>query len=106
MTLALLQQNQLTQQDQLATAYGNMVQGLVQAYQALGGGWQIRLEEGYGNDDVADVPAPKEVPDVNPNDLPQSRRADPEPQRLAVGPPLEITSADAPKARIGLAESK
>ncbi len=33
------------QQDQLAVAQGNVVQSLVQIYKALGGGWQIRLND-------------------------------------------------------------
>jgi NodT family efflux transporter outer membrane factor (OMF) lipoprotein len=33
------------QQDQLAVAQGNVVQSMVQIYKALGGGWQIRLND-------------------------------------------------------------
>jgi NodT family efflux transporter outer membrane factor (OMF) lipoprotein len=32
------------QQDQLATARGNLARSLIQLYKALGGGWEIRLE--------------------------------------------------------------
>ena len=34
------------QQDQLATAQGNLANSLVQLYRALGGGWELRLGEG------------------------------------------------------------
>ncbi len=33
------------QQDKLAVAVGDIAQGLIQVYKALGGGWQIRLDE-------------------------------------------------------------
>src|SRR5262249_1897989 len=42
-TLALLQQNLVTQQNLLAQAQGNIALGLIQVYRALGGGWEIRL---------------------------------------------------------------
>ena len=34
----------ITQQDQLATAQGNLAQSLIQLYRSLGGGWEIRFE--------------------------------------------------------------
>jgi NodT family efflux transporter outer membrane factor (OMF) lipoprotein len=37
-----LEQTLVTQQDTLAQAQGEIVTGLIQVYQALGGGWQIR----------------------------------------------------------------
>lgn len=85
-TLATLQQNLVTQQDSLATAYGNLVQGLVQTYQALGGGWQIRLQ-GDSHDDAGPPPAPNQIPDVNPKDLPTSQLHDPTrlPEPIASG---------------------
>lgn len=43
--VALLQQNLVDQQDQLAQAQGAIAQGLVQVYRSLGGGWQIRLTD-------------------------------------------------------------
>jgi outer membrane protein TolC len=33
----------VTQQDQLATAQGNLANSLIELYRALGGGWQVRL---------------------------------------------------------------
>ena len=60
----------LTQQDNLATAYGNMVQGLIQTYQALGGGWQIRLNNaGRPTEETPPAP-PNQTPDINPRELP------------------------------------
>jgi len=41
---AVIQQNLITQQDQWAQARGQVVQGLIEVYRALGGGWQIRLQ--------------------------------------------------------------
>jgi NodT family efflux transporter outer membrane factor (OMF) lipoprotein len=40
--VALLEQNLVTYQNQLAEARGQIAQGLVLIYRALGGGWQIR----------------------------------------------------------------
>ena len=34
----------VTQQDQLATAQGNLASSLIDLYRSLGGGWEIRLE--------------------------------------------------------------
>ncbi len=78
-TLALLQQNLLTQQDQLATAYGNLAQSLILTYQALGGGWQIRLQNNGVPIQEAAPPAPNQVPDVEPKDLTGRRGSGPEP---------------------------
>lgn len=44
------------QQDQLAQVQGNVVQNLVQIYKALGGGWQIRLND--ANNPPVAAPAP------------------------------------------------
>jgi NodT family efflux transporter outer membrane factor (OMF) lipoprotein len=41
--VALLSQNLVEQQDQLAQARGQIALGLVQTYRALGGGWEIQL---------------------------------------------------------------
>lgn len=42
--LVLVEQNLVQQQDQYAQAQGEIAQGLVDTYRALGGGWDIRLE--------------------------------------------------------------
>lgn len=38
---ALIEQNRITQQDLLAQSRGQIAQGLIQVYRALGGGWEI-----------------------------------------------------------------
>jgi NodT family efflux transporter outer membrane factor (OMF) lipoprotein len=91
-TLANLQQQLVAQQDSLATAYGNLVQGLIQTYQALGGGWQIRLQDD-GQTPVETVPAPKEVPDINPKNLPITNQPNGTGQKATLGP---VAPAPAP----------
>ena len=44
--VALLEQNLVQQQDLLAQSQGEIAQGLIQLYKALGGGWQIRTADG------------------------------------------------------------
>ena len=44
-TVTQVQQIQVLQQDTLAQAQGEIVSGLIQVYRALGGGWQIRLQD-------------------------------------------------------------
>jgi NodT family efflux transporter outer membrane factor (OMF) lipoprotein len=44
--VALLEQNLVQQQDLLAQSQGDIAQGLIQLYRALGGGWQIRTVDG------------------------------------------------------------
>jgi outer membrane protein TolC len=61
-------EQQLTQQqNQLAVAQGAVVQSLVQLYKAIGGGWQIRLDNAAGSSEVAPnagnaIPAPAAAP--------------------------------------------
>jgi NodT family efflux transporter outer membrane factor (OMF) lipoprotein len=64
---AVMQQNLITQQDSWAQSRGEIAQGLIVVYRALGGGWQIRLEAGQGaaaspsavgNPTPAPMPAP------------------------------------------------
>jgi outer membrane protein TolC len=43
-TVTQVEQIQVLQQDTLAQAQGEIVTGLIQVYRALGGGWQIRLQ--------------------------------------------------------------
>ena len=54
---ALIEQNLVTQQDSAAQARGQIAQGLIATYRALGGGWEIRLG------DNAAVPPPPAGPD-------------------------------------------
>ena len=53
---AVIQQNRITQQDQLAQSRGQIGQGLIQIYRALGGGWEIRRRP------APEVPPPPETP--------------------------------------------
>ena len=64
-----LEQNLVTQQDTLAQAQGEIVTGLVQVYEGLGGGWQIR-EQGCTPDGVARRSAPKGA--AQPSQAPQA----------------------------------
>jgi NodT family efflux transporter outer membrane factor (OMF) lipoprotein len=77
---AVILQNLITQQDQWAQARGQVVQGLIQVYRALGGGWQIRLQvPTNGGPGIvppplgpAAVPAPEEVPKPNSQEAPET----------------------------------
>jgi NodT family efflux transporter outer membrane factor (OMF) lipoprotein len=60
--VALIEQDLVTQQDLLAQAQGQIVQGLIQVYRALGGGWQIRLE----SEEEAAAAVPAEAPEAPP----------------------------------------
>jgi len=44
--VSVIEQNLVAQQTQLAQARGGIALGLIQVYEALGGGWQIRLSPG------------------------------------------------------------
>ena len=44
--VALIEQNLVQQQDLQAQAHGEIAQGLIQVYRALGGGWQVPPCEG------------------------------------------------------------
>jgi hypothetical protein len=51
------QQNLLEQQDQLAVTQGNVTQGLISLYRALGGGWQSREGEDFVRADIRETMA-------------------------------------------------
>ena len=55
---AVIEQNLVTQQDLLAQARGQIAQGLVATYRAMGGGWEIRLGEGAGDQEQEQQAAP------------------------------------------------
>jgi NodT family efflux transporter outer membrane factor (OMF) lipoprotein len=57
---ALIEQNRVTQQDLLAQSRGQIAQGLIQTYRALGGGWEIRLQP------VPEPPPPPAPPSLVP----------------------------------------
>ncbi len=67
--LILFEQNLVQQQDTLAVADGQIALGLIQAYKALGGGWEIRIEGCTSNGDSprpALLPEPRLLPAATP----------------------------------------
>jgi NodT family efflux transporter outer membrane factor (OMF) lipoprotein len=56
------QTSQVTVQDQLAVAQGNVALNLINVYRALGGGWEIRLREDCGAAASTDQPVPVQTP--------------------------------------------
>ncbi|MBX3411611.1 MAG: efflux transporter outer membrane subunit [Pirellulales bacterium] len=101
--VALLEQNLVQQQDSLAQSRGNIAQGLVAVYRALGGGWQIRLAPpGYvvGADGAATppegVPAPPQGHEGVPLPAPLPNLPAPTPNAPGVpAPPLPAGAAPA-----------
>jgi outer membrane protein TolC len=65
-TYAVIQQNLVTQQDTYAQSVGQIAQGLIQVYRALGGGWEIRF-----NEQMAPASGPTPLPPVQPLAPPQ-----------------------------------
>jgi NodT family efflux transporter outer membrane factor (OMF) lipoprotein len=56
-TVLTAQQNLLEQQDQLAVTQGNVTQGLISLYRALGGGWQSREGADFVRADIRETMA-------------------------------------------------
>jgi NodT family efflux transporter outer membrane factor (OMF) lipoprotein len=56
-TVLSAQQSLLDQQDQLAVTQGDVAQGLVSLYRALGGGWQTHRQQDFVRDDIKDAMA-------------------------------------------------
>jgi NodT family efflux transporter outer membrane factor (OMF) lipoprotein len=56
-TVLTAEQNLLEQQDQLAVTQGNVTQGLISLYRALGGGWQSREGEDFVRADIRETMA-------------------------------------------------
>ena len=80
----------VAQQDKLAVASGDIAQGLIQVYKALGGGWQIRCSP---QEVIPDGPAPKQIPQPQPQQDSPAVRPVPQPQvvpnaRAHLLPPL------------------
>jgi outer membrane protein TolC len=64
---ALIEQNLVTQQDSAAQARGQISQGLIAVFCALGGGWEIRLGgEAAAVEEALSVPLPKVAESVSP----------------------------------------
>jgi hypothetical protein len=82
-----LEQNLVLQQNTLALARGEISQGLIQTYRALGGGWEMRL----GSTDSG--PASSQVVPTN---VPPAPPATPGP---AAAPPALPVRAPAPPAQ-------
>lgn len=80
---ALIEQNLVTQQDQAAQARGQVAQGLIDFYRALGGGWEIRLDQ------AATAPPPVTVVPVIPPPPPEPQPAPPPPEPIPRPRPLE-----------------
>ncbi|MGO9922166.1 MAG: efflux transporter outer membrane subunit [Isosphaeraceae bacterium] len=57
-----LETTQVQQQDQLASAQGDIALNLIAVYRALGGGWELRLREDHPPAAVAAVSPPGEAP--------------------------------------------
>jgi outer membrane protein TolC len=72
--VATLEQSLLTAQDSQAQARGQIAQGLIQVYRSLGGGWQIRLQEG---DQVGLVQPPHAPPGLDKIPIPSIPSLDP-----------------------------
>jgi NodT family efflux transporter outer membrane factor (OMF) lipoprotein len=61
--LFTLENSQVQQQDNLAVAQGNVALNLIAVYRALGGGWEIRTQDGRcGAEKTAGLPGPAEAP--------------------------------------------
>ena len=68
-TYTLYEQNLLTEQDTAAQARGQISQGLILVYRALGGGWEIRLGGAEGGTPPAPnppeaIPTPQSAPNT------------------------------------------
>ena len=74
--LFTLESSQLTEQDNLAVAQGNVALDLINVYRALGGGWQIRDRDGHScQARITDVVPEPEPPAAEPQQLPPPRPA-------------------------------
>jgi NodT family efflux transporter outer membrane factor (OMF) lipoprotein len=97
--VALVEQNLVQQQDLLSSAQGDIVLGLIEVYRALGGGWEIRLEQLPGTITIPPgTPAPAlklpiemqplpPIDDAAPAAVPNREGLDPAP--LQPAPPAE-----------------
>jgi NodT family efflux transporter outer membrane factor (OMF) lipoprotein len=70
---AVIEQNLVTQQDLLAQARGQIAQGLVATYRAMGGGWEIRLAAGAPQPGAGAEAAPNPPAATNPPGEPVPR---------------------------------
>jgi NodT family efflux transporter outer membrane factor (OMF) lipoprotein len=95
---AVIEQNLVVQQDSAAQARGQIAQGLIQVYRALGGGWRIRYADATEPPPAA-APAPaeaspsKEQPASSPKSSPKSSPAE-KPAADANPPAAEAPGAE------------
>jgi NodT family efflux transporter outer membrane factor (OMF) lipoprotein len=82
---AVIQQNLVTQQDSYAQAVGQIAQGLIQVYRALGGGWEMRF-----NTPMTAPMMPINLPPVQPNPPQQALEQVPAPNPNVPPVPTEI----------------
>jgi hypothetical protein len=64
--LFTLESTLLQAQDQLAVARGNIALNLINVYRALGGGWEVRCQEGYCRPEGSNVPSQQAIPSATP----------------------------------------
>ncbi len=103
---ATIEQNLVTQQDSSAQARGQIAQGLISVYRALGGGWEIRLadEQGTPGEEPGEKPkATEEVPSPPPAipPAPKEPAAPEEPKE-----PAELKEPPAPKKAVAPKEKE
>jgi len=91
---ATIEQNLVTQQDQLAQAQGQIAQGLIAVYRALGGGWELRLSEEEAPPPAAPTEMPEELP-APPAGEEESNEATPALESPAVPQPEETPHSPA-----------
>lgn len=75
-----IEQFLVSQQDQLAQSQGDLAQSLIQLYKAVGGGWELRLEEPQAGSGFPAAVPPTAAPPTPPPELGQ---ADPSPTPAA-----------------------
>jgi NodT family efflux transporter outer membrane factor (OMF) lipoprotein len=64
---AVIAQNLVSQQDSMAASQGQIAQGLIAMYRALGGGWEMRPQgDGETAESVREVSVPESVPTPKP----------------------------------------
>ena len=63
-TVSTIEQNLVTQQNQYAISLGQIATGLVQVYQSLGGGWEIRCGPNFSS------PLPQPTQALPPEEIP------------------------------------
>jgi NodT family efflux transporter outer membrane factor (OMF) lipoprotein len=88
---ATIEQNMVTQQDSYAQARGQIADGLIAVYRALGGGWEIRLnDQGDANQPAEPTTAP---PEAQPAPDPPALESPAEPPKPQDAAPQAPTSA-------------